>query len=167
MAQVRYVKQRDKYSCGPVAVMNVLKWVGVEFNYQERIDVMRRVCECRPPNGTKHAAFDRALRITAELLPVDLRVRLVYKPKLGQIEEHLRAGGIIVLNYRWRRGGEGARHFMLVTKISDTGRSFLVVNDHRSGRAARRITRTKFKNWNLRYQRTDQSYKAWFIHVEE
>ena len=128
---------------------------------------MRRVCECTEPNGTNHAAFDRALRITAEVLPVNLKVRRVYKPKLGQIEEHLKAGGILVLNYRWRRKDEGARHFMLVTKISDTGKSFLVVNDHRSGRAARRITRKTFKNWNLRYQRTDRSYKAWFISVEE
>lgn len=168
MAQVRYVKQRDHYSCGPVAIMNILKWVGVKFNYRDRIEVLQEACKCSPPRGTKHAAFDKALRLVAELLPVDICVRRVHRPKLCQIEEHLRSGGAVVLNYRWEADEEGfSRHFMLLTKVYGDGKYFLTVNDNRQGPAVRAIHRQTFKKVNLRFQRTDRHYKAWFVSLNE
>ncbi len=168
MSQVRYVKQRDHYSCGPVAIMNVLKWVGVRFNYQERIKVLQEACDCVPTRGTRHAAFDRALRHVVGLLPVDVRVRRVHRPKLSQIEEHLLSGGIVVLNYRWKTDEEGfSRHFVLLTKVSGNGKYFLTANDSTGGPAARVINRATLKKFNLRFQRPDPHYKAWFVSVKD
>lgn len=168
MVRVRYVKQRDKYSCGPVAIMNVLKWVGVKFTYNTRIKVLQEICNCIPIRGTKHAAFDKAFRRTMELLPIDIRVRRVHRPKLKQIEDHLRSKGIVILNYRWQsKGVKGiSRHFMLLTKIYGTGKYFLVVNDYSDGPAAHTIHRKTLKTRNLCFQRVDPHYKGWFISLK-
>lgn len=165
---MRYVKQRDHYSCGPVAIMNVLKWVGVRFNYQERIKVLQEACDCVPTRGTRHAAFDRALRLAAKLVTADVRIRRVHRPKLSQIEEHLRSGGAVVLNYRWKTDEKGfSRHFMLLTKVYGSGKYFLTVNDRTDGPAARGIHRATLKKFNLRFQRPDTHYKAWFVSVKD
>lgn len=168
MARVRYVKQRDHYSCGPVAIMNVLKWVGVRFNYRDRIKAFQEACSCIPTRGTNHSSFDRALRQIVGLLPVDVRVRRVHRPKLSQMEEHLRSGGIVVLNYRWEAEEEGfSRHFMLLTKVYGSGKYFLTVNDRRRGPAAQAIHRSTLKKFNLRFQRPDPHYKAWFVSLND
>ena len=165
----RYVKQRDKFSCGPVAIMNVLKWSGMEFSHEYLRDWAGGLCECGPPDGTAHKKFEKGLRQASKAYGRPFTVRKVMHPTLAQIDEHLREGGAIVLNYYWRREDEGTsnRHFMLVAGISDSGKSYLTVNDHREGPAARWDTRTLFKKSNLRFQKTDSSFKGWFISLKE
>jgi len=163
---MRYVKQRDKYSCGPVAIMNVLKWAGYAFNYEDSLPVLQKLCKCISVTGTKHANFDRALRLVTSRFKV-FKVRRVHRPKLWQIEEHLREGGLVILNYYWRKDEEGHRHFMLLDGVSDSGKSFSTINDFSKGPAYRRMTRRKFKRWNLRFQKHDPHYKAWFISLKD
>ena len=159
----RYVKQRNKYSCGPAAIMNVLKWAGVEFSYREKIGVLQEVCGCRPGRGTSHRNLDQALRWAVWEVEGKLRIRRVRRPKLCQIEKHLKMGGVVVLNYAWERDGEENRHYALLIKVSPSGKSFWTVNDWRTGPALRWESREYIKDVNLRFQRTDPQCKAWFI----
>ncbi len=158
----RYLKQRDGYSCGPVAIMNVVKWAGLTFSYKNEIKFFQSICGCRPVFGTNHSNFEKALYTIAREVE-GLKVKRVYKPKLWQIEDHLGAGGIIILNYYWKRAGTHARHFMILNRVSNSGKSFLTINDYRAGPAARWTSRETFKRVNLRFQRTDSLFKAWFI----
>lgn len=159
----RYVKQRDKYSCGPAAIMNVLKWAGVKFSYREKIEVLQEVCGCKPGRGTMHQNFDQALRWAVWEVEDALRIRRVRRPKLCQIEKHLKMGGAVVLNYAWERDGEGSRHYALLIKVSPSGKSFWTVNDYSTGPALRGQPREAMKTDILRFQRTDPFCKAWFI----
>ena len=162
MSQPRYMKQRDQYSCGPVAIMNTLKWSGFKFSYEDQIEHFQSLCGCTSSEGTFHAPFDKALRIASKELG-GFNVKRIYYPKLWQIEKHLEAGGVIVLSYSWEVDEDYSRHFSLITGISSSRRSFLMVNDFRKGPALKRITRQKFKSRNLRFQRTDSAYKGWFV----
>ncbi len=165
MFEPRYVKQRDQFSCGPVAIINILKWSGERFDCQDIIGPIQKLCKCSNPTGTNHPNFDKALRATTKMLG-GFHVRRVYKPKLPEVEKHLREGGVVALNYSWRPKKEKrGRHFMLLTGVSETGKSFLTVNDR--GCALRRETRASIKNYNFRFQRTDPHFKAWFISLKE
>jgi len=165
---MRFVRQRDNYSCGPVAIMNVLKWAGHPINYQDSISQLQRLCNCRPKDGkgTMHSDFDRALRKIADRLG-SFKVRRVHRPALSEIEEHLQAGGLVILNYYWRKKGEGYRHFSILADVKPSGKYFLTVNDFAHGPAERIVSRKKFKNFNLRFQRVDPHYKAWFISLKD
>jgi len=158
----RYLKQRDGYSCGPVAIMNVVKWAGLTFSYKNEIKFFQSICGCEPVFGTNHPNFDKALRTIAGEIE-GLKVRRVQSPKLWQIEDHLGAGGIIILNYHWRKADKQARHFMLLDRVSDSGKSFLTINDYRIGPAVRWMPRETFKKVHLRFQKTDPYFRAWFI----
>lgn len=167
MFEPRYVKQRDKFSCGPVAIMNILKWSGERFSYQETIDLFRKLCECNNPRGTNHPNFDKALRAVTKRLG-GFHVRRVHNPKLPEVEKHLREEGVVILNYFWRNEKEGAyRHFTLLTSVSETGKSFLTVNDNWEGPALQRETRASVKKHNFRFQRSDPHFGAWFISFKE
>ena len=158
----RYTKQRDDFRCGPVSILNALKWAGVDISHAASIAYLSELCDCTESLGTAHKDFDRAIRKAGKGI---LRVRLVRHPSLGEIEEHLREGGALVLNYRWRREKKGtaARHFSLLTDISPSGRSFYIANGRHDRKALQRMNRERFKKWELRFQRTDPNYKAWFL----
>ena len=156
----RYVKQRDKYSCGPVAILNALRWAGVNADYGQSVKRFTATCKCAPPEGTAHREFDSALRKAGKRI---FQVRRVHRPLLPQIEAHLQEGGVIVFNYYWRKKDEEHRHFILLAGISGSGRTFYTVNDFRKGRALRKYQRRYFKKWHLRFQSTDPHYKAWFV----
>lgn len=166
MSQARYVKQRDKYSCGPVALMNILKWGGSLLSYDDQRDPLTTLCKCTSDDGTKWGKFDQALRKVSKRHK-GFTVEKVRRPTLTEIEEHLRAGGALVLNYHWQYRGKEDRHYSIVVGVSDSGRSFRVVNGRKRGRAAKWIRREKFKNWEQRFQRTDPHHQAWFISLTD
>ena len=183
MSQVRYIRQKDQYSCGPIAIMNILKWSGVEFSYREAIKFFQKICNCRASHGgTTHSSFDWALRRVGEHLEGGLHIRRVYRPALWQIEEHLKAGGVIALNYHWRKDTAGkkvkkvkkvkkgdleGRHFILLVGVSEEGQSFLTVNEYHFGPALVPVSRKFVRQDLLRFQRTDSHGKAWFVSLKD
>jgi hypothetical protein len=143
--------------------MNILKWSGGKLSHDDMRDPLTALCNCTSEaGGTLHNDFDRVLREFGSHYGA-YTVRRVLRPTLAQIEKHLRAGGALVLNYHWDYKGKEDRHFSVIVGISDSGRSLRVVNGRRRGKAAKWISREKFKNWEQRFQRTDKSHKAWFV----
>lgn len=51
--EVRYTKQRDITSCGPVAIINYLKWMGYPISHNSIIDILKRHSNCCWDTGTK------------------------------------------------------------------------------------------------------------------
>lgn len=161
----RYVRQKDKFRCGPVAILNALRWAGLNINYKKSINNLTLMCFCKPGRGTSHNNFDNALR---ELCENFFKVRRVYHPTLKQIEEHLQNNGAVILNYRiCRIKKEEQRHFQLVVGMDKNGKYFHSVNAFSNKPAFFKISREKFKSSCLRSQRVDKSFKAWFLTKKE
>lgn len=158
---MRYMKQRDNYSCGPVAIMNVLKWAGLKFSYGEKIDYISKLCKCKAPGGSYHNHFDKALRNVTDGL---LKIQKIKRPKLAQIEEHLKTGGVVIINYAWKKIDKKGRHYALIADINKSELSMLLINDFEKGPARCWVSRQMFRTYNLRFQRTDPYYKAWFVY---
>ena len=161
----RYVRQRDQYRCGPIAILNALKWAGARVSSSDYLDYLTELAVCGPsPRGTWHKTFDRALRVAGEDF---YSVRRIYYPTLGEIEFHLQDDGAIVLNYYWRIDKEdvSSRHFQLLVGMNASG-DVLSVNRGGKQPTLQRLTRETFKTDDLRFQRVDESYKAWFLTKE-
>lgn len=67
-AMVRYVKQHDHYSCGPVAILNAALWAGKKVTKSKDLKRLCRLTKCNPIHindrkrkGTKQKNLDRAL----------------------------------------------------------------------------------------------------------
>ncbi len=159
----RYVKQRDHFRCGPVAILNALKWAGAKVSSSDYLDYLTELSACGPPpRGTWFKTFDRALRVAGESF---YSVRRIYYPTLGEIESHLQDDGAIVFNHYWRTDKKdvSGRHFQLLIGMSASGDSLYSVNRGSKQPALQRLTRETFKMDDLRCQRVDPHYKAWFL----
>lgn len=146
--------------------MNALKWAGYRFSYAKTIGPLRKACEWRPAFGTNQAAFDQGLR--GIVTGFGINVRRVYYPRISEVEDHLREGGIVIVNYFWRHKKRGEhRHFMVFSAVSESGKLFTLLNDNRKGRAICRERRATVKKNVFRFQRTDPHFKAWFLSIKE
>jgi len=123
---IRYVKQRDETSCGPVAIINIFKWMGCKVSY-DFIQVTRDLCEHEPGQygGTTNLNQERALRL------VGIKKKRRIKPSIKEIDSHLDSGGIVLLGYHVPYAVPGYKrnegHFALC--IGRTQRSYTMVND--------------------------------------
>ena len=157
-----YTKQRKRFDCGPVTIINALKWAGKNITYEKRINYFKRLCKCDDIDGTKHRNFDRALRISGKDM---FSIRRVHHPTLKEIVNHLKNKNAIVINYRWRKrkSNRNMRHFILLVGIEPSKDSFDVVNGYGKGPALQPVLREQFKRLELRFQRVDKHYNAWFL----
>lgn len=138
----RYVKQKDNFNCGPVAVINTLKWLGFNISYDWLSDV-RDACQCTR-NGTSDLDFEKALKY------FKIKKKRRIQPSQKDIDKHIDSGGAVLISYfnTYSMPGfkKGAGHFALC--ISRTSRTYMMVND--------RTNRTK----NRRYRNTMKAILA-------
>ena len=96
---VRFVKQRDRFRCGPVAILNALKFFGkkCDYSYLYRIS---DDCHCWGVGGTgtKVSKFDKSLR---KLGRKYFRVRRTYNYSFDKIDEALRKNKLVIIDYVW------------------------------------------------------------------
>lgn len=163
MSHPRYFKQRDFSRCGPVAIFNSLKWAGVDVTIKHDFSRICRLCPY-DGKGVPHVYMDRTLRKAGR---GHFTARLVRRPKLREIENHLRSGGAVIFNFYWekvtRNHIETSRHYVLMSDMSPSGTYFGMANYQKERPAYQRVHRNTIKNHLLRYQRTDRIYKAWFL----
>jgi len=126
----RYIRQRDNYSCGPVALLNALKWAGAtKGTSYETVPSWRDACRTTRRRGTSFTDLFRAAR----MLPLIGARKARPKVKLADINAHLRHGGAVILGSVSEPMG-GFHWFLVTGKIDLAGEpSYRVVNfDRRS-----------------------------------
>lgn len=109
----RYCRQRDKFRCGPIALLNTMKWVGLpNVTYQ---DVFRisKMCGCTPPWGTEPSKLTTAARQLFGTECVIRSGRVTYR----QLKEHLSGGGVAILCYFDKQIKHG--HSIFIYRVSD------------------------------------------------
>lgn len=85
---MRYIKQRDDYSCGPVALINILKWLGRKCTYTD-LAMVKRLCNCNQ-NGTNSHNMENALRV------LGIKGKHVSNLNLLEAVKHLEEGIILL-----------------------------------------------------------------------
>lgn len=95
--KIKYIKQRDVSSCGPVAIINILKWLGYNVTYKF-IHIARWACkwqDARECEGGGSTARD----IEKALKYFSINKKRKICPTLKEIDEHIDSGGIVLLFY--------------------------------------------------------------------
>ena len=158
---IRYIKQKDNTSCGPVALMNVLKWLGHKVSY-DWIHIARHICKWEDRHsdsggGTSDLDLEKALKY------FDIKKKRKIQPCLNDIDKHIDSGGIVLLSYfnpySMPEFKKNSGHFALC--IGRTSRTYMMVNDRTNktkNRRYRNVMKTMLNN-------KSNGYKcwAWFI----
>lgn len=130
---IRYLHQRDHYSCGPVAIINAIKWAGGRATRSKHLTGLQEMCDCGADRGTSWFNFDRVLR---QVMRGRVDVVRKFNPAFKQVSDHAKRDDGCVVVYCWPfRDISGSVdcgvdcHFSLV--VDSTRDSFIAVNDSR------------------------------------
>ncbi len=125
----RYVRQRDQFRCGPIAILNALKWAGSDAT-AELLPRLSRETKCDPHYpGTWKTDLAMTLRKRGKKY---FSVRQDGHPSMKKIEKCLRRGESVLICFLCpgsrAKYGEWGGHYSLIVGVSDSGSSFMAVN---------------------------------------
>ena len=156
----RYILQKDKISCGPVAIINALKWGGSLVTEDELFLFQFSCRTINPENPSDHESggththdFDRTLRYAAKPL---LNIKRKKFPSFRSVKNHLLSGGAICIAYYWKDKTEDGFHFAFIEQI-ERG-CWLVINDH-EGYMRKRSDKT-IRKW---FSKKEDCPTVWFL----
>lgn len=119
----RYIKQRDNFRCGPVAIANAIKWAGGDFSFRKNKKWLDEVANTTAPTGTWPVHFHRALRkVGGEHFTITKRrlEKLTPTQSIRLIRKHLKSGGAVIMNVsRYTQMGDDAGHYFLLIGYGD------------------------------------------------
>lgn len=118
---INYVKQRDRFRCGPVAVINAVKWAGGRMSYKTSIREITDQCHCVPGEGTMVIDLHKTLHKVGRR---HFKSQYISKPTFSQVDDALAQGDAVVWNYKHNRG----RHYALIVGRFTDGAAFHVIN---------------------------------------
>jgi hypothetical protein len=96
MSEPRWIRQKDEYSCGPIAVANVLKWAGVPTSWKRSKRSLQKLCRTNKDLGTNENDMEAALRkLGAGHITVQRRVRW----KMAELIGHVESRGCVVVDF--------------------------------------------------------------------
>ena len=112
---MRYItRQPHNMSCGPVAVINALKWLGYSATYRDHINSF----EWSYKNGIRHS------KITKSLREYGVKFKIKENPTVSNIEKALDNGRSVMLSWCWYSNSNGkkksGRHCVFIDKHTST-----------------------------------------------
>lgn len=159
MLVTRFTKQHDRYSCGPTAIANALKWAGQRFSYRDNKKDICDTVACINPAGMRPSKIVHGLkRHSKKPLGVSRRNQF----SLQEVDKHLLSDkGAIILRYYWP-DLEQTGHYIFISELNTRlfGGMYYVTNLWSDGPAGRYITRNTLK-WLMRKR---QHAICWFLH---
>lgn len=181
----RYSKQPDVYGCGPVAVMNALKWAGknISISDKEQRRKYYKICNCVPLQGPPVRGWKEIARkdkdfiigtmahhMTSALYEIEKEGDMLSFPTharsvtpIKEVERFAsRENSAMILLYHHRDSGSGDvhGHYIFVPEVSKSGKTFTVVNNFYKGPAERKIRRKTLINM-LKCNRKDS--RGWAV----
>lgn len=114
--KMRFLKQKDRFRCGPVALVNALKWSGKKSTSKDLIKISH-LLKTKPKTGTYIHNIEK-------VVDKFFKNSMLEAPCLRTLDNHLAANGAILFSYAHPEKRKG--HIFLI--IKNTDKTYLAVN---------------------------------------
>jgi hypothetical protein len=115
--KIRYSRQYNNIECGPVAALNILKWLGGAWTYKDHIAFIKDKCALSNTPEFQGCNFRDIRKALTHFSGGDIKMsRPKIILKLEQITNHILQGGAIILLYRT---GPDSKHFSVIVGQED------------------------------------------------
>lgn len=159
----RYLRQYNNFSCGPIAILNALKWAGRRVTYAYHYEQLAVDCGLKADEddyGTDNRDLDRVLRMHGKDY---YTVRKPKTPTFEEFEQHLKNGGSAILCYLHydEEGPEG--HYAFFPEYLEESDIFVGINDKMYETYTER-TRTELLNRFKKREHGKSTYpRVWLL----
>lgn len=156
---VRFLRQRDQYSCGPIAILNALKWAGLQLTYKDNFKQIKKLCKTTASWGTTPENITNVLSKYTEHLNFEIKALITLK----DIERHLKKGGAVILEYWFKENLDiYDGHYVFIFQIF--GKDFVVANGIDGKEAIHICSRKELKSMlRCKRYRNTGSPSAWLL----
>jgi hypothetical protein len=138
--KIRFCKQRDQYSCGPIALLNVDKFYGNQVTYAD-LPYYKKLVDCDPSQGTRTRSMSQVLGRAS-------------RKGWQKTRDFLEDGCLVI------QTGDGiasrSGHYSIVLK--DIHGKYVLVNHYRSKGYA-----SSCPNWQVVYWLWQKAYRIWYV----
>jgi|3_EtaG_2_1085321.scaffolds.fasta_scaffold02560_19 hypothetical protein len=155
---VRYISQRNRYSCGPIAILNIMKWAGYDVTYKY-LGTLKKYCGTTR-QGTKESGLVSGLN-KFQLLVTKYYSRVTAKV----LESYINSGYVaILLISKWNNDNIPERHYLSIVgkQVKYTNIFYKVINYGPEGTVVW-VSRKKLIRLFNRSLKGQRHPKAWFI----
>lgn len=149
----RYIRQRLRQSCGPIVLMNAVKWAGYSLNRVEYLPHFAELCGYQI--GSSFGIYCESLHEAILATPEVKLVKRLERPTLRQLDRFLDKGHAAIVRYAHRSGC----HYVLVPKR--TAKFYYCVNGSQV-KTLVRISRKRFSK-KLRYVFDGETSRTWIV----
>ena len=123
----RYItEQQHQTSCGPVSVMNALKWLGYSASYRENIQDFKEF-------GWSNASGMWPHQMHKALKSYGIKYKLHKKPTLALMKKIVNSGNALIFEYDWVDYTETGGHFIFIDYYNSIGRGFFNAYNYKQG----------------------------------
>lgn len=123
---VRYARQYNDYTCGPIAIINAIKWSGHKGTLKNDLKRITQECRCDRNNGTSHGNFDHVLR---QYSRGRFTARRRLYPDFSDVVQHLaHPNCAVIINYLHVGEITDAHYVLLLGGKAKNGRGLTLIN---------------------------------------
>ena len=128
---MRYIKQQEKTTCGPIVILNALKWAGCKVTLKKDKPRIKKLTRWTPKRyydgfrGCTPYGISCALRKIKELEIAHI-VHGYKNDILRKLDSHLKRGEIAIIRYYWKEENKVCGHYVLC--IVGTSKTYKLVN---------------------------------------
>ncbi|HEY4519468.1 MAG TPA: hypothetical protein VJH33_00315 [Candidatus Paceibacterota bacterium] len=166
---IRYFRQRGRFDCGPIVILNALKWAGAPLAYRSLKKIRAHTHYSRLLGGTKARDISKTLHALGATY---FTIRTDKHPRIEKIAKHVEHGGAVVLCYQWRKKEDWnihknwLIHIVLIIGMPIAGKKFRIANYPFTKTTLYTISRSLLCN-DLRTRKDPTSGKrypiAWYL----
>lgn len=92
---IRYIQQKNSYSCVPIALINVGKWADLYYSYKEDYKYLKLATKC-DLTGTLDCYLEKYLKNEFSNY---LKITKIKNKSIERITKHLKDKGAVLMNY--------------------------------------------------------------------
>jgi hypothetical protein len=137
--KIRYASQIRESDCGPIALLNLLKWLGMRVTLRDHHSHLCWLCKLIEGFGSSDIDLSRAL---SHLKKDNFRFKYNRKPDYKELCDHLTSGGSAILVYP----NESGLHACFLPAQIKKSKRILVVNAF-IGKTEAFISKKRFYSW--------------------
>ena len=119
---VRWLRQHDQSSCGPISIINAAKWCGIPVSEKKTLRKLRQDCSCKRKQGTYYPGMILGLSNYVKYLDFGIVSKLTIK----KIDRHLKNGGAAIFGLYWIIQNKKYAHSVLC--VGKTKKSYKIIN---------------------------------------
>lgn len=138
--KVKYLRQKDSSSCGPIAVINAMKWLGYNVT-SDFIPFCKWLCLCKDSIKTSGGTRQEDLHNAIKFLELKNTLIKHSGKNIKKINDHLDANGSVLLIYSFYEGKErdpDSKNVHAALIIKKSKRYYTIVNDSVSDTVCKR-----------------------------